>query len=293
MFDEFKSNLMDFLANPGDKNKRQALIDAVLLIHKTPNPTKYAYYQYIQSNLIEVLYDVQLNAAQQRSLFSVINDHQLWERGARKPSDILRAAHIIFTENKNRDLSAQCLINIVQDLLDMQKKLEDEDNIVRSKNFHQSFFPFFKNSDVNAITAKKYVIEALCESLLKSIVNNFPLKLAREQKINFAKEVISTLEYEEINLILKTFIDTQVRPILEKPPGTTTIYSDNRMKTAPLEAKHRALQLFSYGVKDSWFTIFLTNMVNKVCQILGIKTDAEKLLESTEQKVAQLGIKIR
>ncbi|KTD11051.1 hypothetical protein Lgra_2017 [Legionella gratiana] len=179
----------------------------------------------------------------------------------------------------------ECLKKIARDFLIAQAGLEYEERIITNRNFAGSLF--LSNSDVTNLRAKKAVIDSLIQTFAKEIFSlskkkeqekYLPIGTA-EEKIRRLESHISTLSDGECGNVLTKLLN-EINPILDVEAN-----SENRRDHAEYmddSGKRSALKVHSFN--DGWFFTFLSKLVQKIQETIGMKTSEEKLLEHSVQE---------
>lgn len=174
-----------------------------------------------------------------------------------------------------------CLKEVIKKLFLMTEKLDQEMKVLRDIKAKGSFF--IGKNDIDRLSAKKDVIENLLYQSVKDIWNKS--RRYEEKCVGGTTEK----EIERMNKHIDTLTQTECETILfELQKRITPILNPNdpdyERRTRDTNAQQRsALQVHSFN--DSFFFTFLSKLVQCIQEALGLKTDAEILLESSMEAI--------
>ncbi len=186
-----------------------------------------------------------------------------------------------------------CLTSVIDDFLTMQQQLDNEEHVVRNRNFENSFF--LNNQDVFNVQAKRAVLNSLFKPMIEGIFQKskhkgrqyLPSGANAAKKIKLLKQHLATISEEECNTILSELVHA-INPILNAKANIAEQKENARHMTNP--GKRAALTHHSFN--DAWFFTFLAKLVQAIKTVLGMKTSAEKILERTLDNSKAVGISL-
>lgn len=285
---QFKKLLLNYLQNPQHTDKKDNLITAAsALFDQVLTECDHEADEFIPiiyETIKPIVKEIKLNPASADMLEQLKQalgcsdkevEHQAFH--------VLNMAYDLIYPPKN------CLREIVNNMLEVQYKLEQEEITVSNKNLAGSLF--ISSADVNNIREKKLIIDTLTASITNAVFTRsnydknrqfFPATVELDQKKQHIDTHIDSLLEDDCKKILADFL-LEVMPVLSS-------VRDNIDDTTQ---SHKRNPLKVHTFNDKWFFDFIAKLVQKIQEVLGVKTTEERCLDQAIEEVQKLDIYLK
>ncbi|CBJ10414.1 hypothetical protein LLO_0089 [Legionella longbeachae NSW150] len=289
----FKESFINYLNNPHSAKSKDKVVRSAFAIyedavtHNGLEPNKYIFHMYEITN--QAIQGIKIKPELAKTLDDFIRTLSYSDlKQESQAFHVLNICYNLMSPKKS------CLRDIIKNFLILQDKLRREDFIVTNRNFYGSFF--LNNKDVSNVRGKKSVIDNLTMSVCNEVFKVskasgekfFPVSLDRKQKIQHIDRHIDWLSEKECGHILHNLLQT-INPILSAQGNSDDIRDHAEYMTN--SGKRSALMIHSFN--DKWFFTFLAKIVKTIKEVLGIKTSAEHLLESSVDEAEKVGVTLK